>query len=238
MKRILIKTKLFGFLFFVLMVASCAGIEGQGGVLSRGGEISSQVMAQAVKEALQLSVQRATNTLSQDGAYLNSDQYHIAYPGDVQDIISTLQKFGLSGPLDSAEQAVNKAAALAASEAETVMLTAIDNMTITDVMGLVKGGDNAATAFFEQVTRQDLGVRYDSILKQKLESISFYPSYRKLLSTYKALPIPNKPDIELENHAVQKGLDALYSEMAKEEVKIRNNPKEQGSLIISSVFGG
>lgn len=230
-----IDLRLFVLLGFLTLLVACAGLEGS---MGRGSEMGSNMVAQAVKDALQLSIKRATTTLSQSGAYGGSDQYQIGYSEDVEKIVGILHNFGLSGPLDKVKSTVNNAAELAAAEAQSVMLSAVDSMTITDALAIVSGGKTAATDFFEQATRSNLNDRYSTILENKLQAVSFYPSYQSLLKTYRSLPIPNKPDIEIEKLAVNKGLDALYSEIAAEETKIRDNPKEQGSLIISSVFGG
>ena len=227
----------------IAVVAALGGCANLGQVADSGVQLSQAMgynpaqLSSAVKEALELSAVRATDALSESGGYANSPQFKIALPDDVQNIASTLRSFGLGGYLDNVEVLMNRGAEKAAEQAKPFLIDAIKNMDVTDAIGIVRGGDNAATQFFRSQTESSIREHYQKIAKEQLDQLGFYGDYKQLLNAYKLAPIPNKPDLDLEARVIDMGLNALFSQIAEEEKKIRENPVEQGNVLLGSVFG-
>lgn len=194
-------------------------------------------LSSAVKEALELSAVRATDALSESGGYSNSAKFKIALPEDVQNIASALRSFGLGGYLDNVEVLMNRGAEKAAAQAKPFLIDAIKSMDVTDAIGIVRGGENAATLFFRSKTELEIREHYQKIAKEQLDQLGFYGDYKQLLNAYKLAPIRNKPDLDLEARVIDMGLNSLFSQIAAEEKKIRENPVEQGNVLIGAVFG-
>ncbi|MFA7553652.1 MAG: DUF4197 domain-containing protein [Spongiibacteraceae bacterium] len=207
-------------------------------VASASGYGNQAQLARGVKEALELGSSRAAAQLSAEGGYSNNSLYRIELPEAVLPIASRLRQFGLGGQLDRVEALMNQGAEKAAVEAKAVLLDAVRKMTVTDALGIVRGHDTAATEYFRQQTEASLRERYLPIIQQNLQQIGFYSQYQQLLSAYNILPISNKPDLDLEQHVLNKGLDALFAQIAVEERSIREDPVGRGTAIISSVFMG
>lgn len=230
----------FAPLFLIGALTSCANMTQ---MLDTGAQVSQAVgyspaqLNSAVKEALQLSVTRATDQLAASGGYGENDRWRLALPENVQTAADTLRQLGLGGPLNQVESLMNRGAELAAAEAKGVFLQALDAMAVKDALGIIRGGNTAATDFFRATTEAQLGARYKSIMQNQLQQLGFYKQYQQILTTYKALPMANKPDLDLEQYAVNQGLDALYGQIAAEEQKIRANPVEQGTALIAAIFG-
>lgn len=226
-------------LAFSLLLSACAGVSD---VLQTGTELSQaagynpQQLVKAIKEALSLSAERASDQLSQPGAYQNNPRFEIPLPEELQVVTANLKKVGLGGPLQQLEDSMNRGAELAAGEAKSVLIDAVKAMSVEDAIGIVRGGNTAASDYFQRVTRASLTQKYSGIMQTQLQKLSFYEPYQRVLGVYNLLPLANKPDVDLEAQAVNRGLDALYQQMREEEQKIRANPMEQGSLLISSVF--
>jgi hypothetical protein len=110
-------------------------------------------------------------------------------------------------------------------------------MTITDALGIIRGSDTAATNYFKQHTEMTLRQRYLPIVQKNLQQIGFYQQYQQMLSTYKQLPIANKPDLDLEQHVLTQSLNALFTQVGEEEKAIRKDPIGRGSSAIAAVFG-
>src|SRR5690606_40000417 len=190
----------------------------------------------AVKEALQLSVTRATDQLAASGGYGQSNRWRMALPENVQPVADTLKQLGLGGPLNQVESLMNRGAELAAAEAKGIFLEALNAMAVQDALGIIRGGNTAATDFFRRATEAQLSARYKGLMQNQLQQRGFYKQYQQILTTYKALPMANKPDLDLEQYAVNQGLEALYGQIAAEEQKIRANPVEQGTALIAAIF--
>jgi hypothetical protein len=194
-------------------------------------------LARAIKESLELGSTRASDLLSQVGAYRNHPLYRIQLPQAVQPLASRLRQFGLGGQIDRIELLMNQGAEQAASEAKEVFISAVRAMTITDALGIVRGPQTAATDYFRRQTETTLRQRYLPIVQRNLQQIGFYQQYQQMLSTYKQLPIGNKPDLDLEQHVLTQGLNALFTQVGEEEKSIRKDPLGRGSSAIAAVFG-
>lgn len=201
------------------------------------GTNQSAFFARAIKESLELGSTRAADMLAKSGGYSRSPIYRITLPQQVQPIANRLRQFGLGGQVDRIEALMNQGAEQAAVEAKGVFIDAVRAMTITDALGIVRGNDTAATDYFRSHTETALRERYSPIIKRNLEQIGFYRQYQQMLTTYKQLPIANKPDLDLEQHVITKSLDALFRQVGEEEKLIRKDPIGRGSSAIAAVFG-
>ncbi len=222
----------------MMCLTSCAEmsqvLESSGAASSPQGQAA---FARAVKESLELGSVRASDLLSKAGGYSNHPVYRIKLPQQVQPIASRLRQFGLGAQIDRMEQLMNKGAEQAAAEAKTVFIDAVRAMTITDALGIVRGHETAATEYFRRQTEASLRQRYLPIIQRNLEQIGFYTQYKQMLSAYNALPIQNKPDLDLEQHVLTQSLNGLFSQVAEEEKLIRRDPIGRGSSAIAAVFG-
>jgi hypothetical protein len=201
------------------------------------GGSNQSAFGRAVKESLELSSTRAAELLSKTGGYQNNSLYRIRLPEPVQPIAARLRQFGLGGQVDQIEKLMNQGAEHAAVEAKAVFIDAVRSMTITDAMGIVRGSDTAATDYFRQHTEAQLRQKYLPIIQNNLRQIGFYNQYQQLLSSYKQLPLANKPDLDLEQHVLTQSLKALFTQVGEEEKAIRKDPIGRGSSAIAAVFG-
>ena len=189
-------------------------------------------LAGAVKQALTISSERATRKLSGSGAF------DLPLPAPVQSLAGNLERIGLGRYVDQVRDAMNRGAENAAAEAAPVFKNAIQEMTVTDALGIVRGGDTAATDYFRARTESSLAGRYRPIIENSLRETGFYDQYQTLLNAYNRLPMANKPDLNLENYVIDTSLDRLYAEIGAQEALIRQDPVSRGSALIGAVFGG
>jgi hypothetical protein len=198
---------------------------------------SEQSYSQAIKETLELSSTRAAQSLSEPGGYSGNPAYKIAMPEQLDAITSTLRTFGLNKQVDEIEQLMNQGAEAAATEAKAVFIDAVKQMSISDALGIIQGSDTAATEYFESKTENILRQRYQPIIESHLSKVGFYQEYQGFLTTYNKLPIANKPELDLQQHVLRESLAGLFSQVAKEEALIRQDPIGKGSAFLGSVFG-
>src|SRR5690606_23403213 len=205
-------------------------------VASAAGYNNQAQLVRGIKEALELGSTRAATQLATAGGYSNHSLYRITLPDNVQSMAKTLRQFGLGAQLDKVEALMNQGAERAAAEAAGVFVTAVRDMNITDALGIVRGSDTAATDYFRRQTEATLRQRYQPIIKQNLQQLGFYNQYQQLLTTYKQVPIANKPELDLEQHVLEQSLNGLFTEVGHQEQLIRKDPVGRGSTIIGAVF--
>ena len=223
----------------VLTLGGCAEMSQilQAAGTQGAGQSNESAFGRGIKESLELSSTRAADLLSQAGAYRNHPVYRIKLPPAVQPLAARMRQFGFGGQIDRVELLMNQAAEQSAVEAKTIFISAVRSMTITDAIGIVRGPDTAATAYFRGRTEASLRERYLPIIQKSLQRIGFYQQYQQMLTGYNKLPMADKPNLDLEQHALTQSLDALFKQVAEEEKLIRKDPLGRGSSAIAAVFG-
>lgn len=219
-------TRVLPILLLSFLISGCETI-GQGSGFSA---------TDGVKELLKLSTERATKKLTLSGGYGDNEEYEIQVTNLIKASTEVLKAFGLSKILEDIEEQLNRSAEIVAGEANDIFIQEIRSMQVTDALGLIQGGNTAATDYFESRTRDRLKERYGDLVRKQLKKLDFYSDYRNLMTAYKWVPLPNKPDLDLESVAIDMGLNALFSQIAEEERKIRKNPAEVGNVLLSTLL--
>ncbi|WP_183456525.1 DUF4197 domain-containing protein [Microbulbifer rhizosphaerae] len=188
-------------------------------------------LASGIKETLHTSTDRASSRLSQRGAF------NLQLPAAARPVANSLRQFGFGSYVDQLETAMNRGAEQAVAEAAPVFKQAISNMTVNDALGIIRGGDTAATNYFRAQTESALRRRYQPIVESNLRKTGFYDQYKSMLAVYDKLPIANKPGMDLERHVIDSSMATLFSRIGEEEALIRRDPVARGSVLIGQVFG-
>ncbi|MDY0212603.1 MAG: DUF4197 domain-containing protein [Desulfuromonadaceae bacterium] len=220
-----------------------------GGLSSLVGGIGSQnatsvnptedtaTVAAGLKEALQLGAERAVAKTSANGGYLDNPQIHIPLPGKLDAMTRALRAVGMSSQVDALEVGMNRAAEQASAEAKPVLVDAVKQMTLPDAMAILRGNDTAATDYFRATTSDTLREKFKPIVQDKLNQVGVYQQYNRLLQSYTALPLAQKPALNLEDYVVEQGLDGLFTVLGHEEQEIRANPVARTTDLLQKVFG-
>src|SRR5215471_2687926 len=199
---------------------------------------SEKEAGQGVKEALAQGVTRAVLNLHKTDGFFGSDLYKVLLPPDAQKAETFLRKIGFGGQVDKAILAINRGAEDAVGEAGPIFVSAIKEMTLTDALGIVRGNKDAATQYFRRNTSRELITAFTPSVQASLDRTNATKYYADIANTYNRLPTgSNKVNPDLTNYVVQKALDALFDQIAKEEANIRANPLARTSEILKKVFG-
>jgi enolase len=132
---------------------------------------------------------------------------------------------------------MNWAAEKAASEAKSIFLTAIKEMTVRDAVNIVKGTDNAATMYLKNNTSPQLIDKFQPIIKTSLDNVNATRYWSDLITIYNKIPMVKKMNPDLPQYVTQKAIDGLFIMIAKEELKIRKDPVARTSELLKKVFG-
>ncbi|MDR2870489.1 MAG: DUF4197 domain-containing protein [Deferribacteraceae bacterium] len=211
---------------------------------------TSEEIAAGLKEALKVGSTDAAGLLSAAGGYYLNDAYKILLPPDGEKIVTNIAKIpGGQKMVDDVILRINTAAENAASTAAPIFVDAITEMTIADALGILKGGDDAATQYLYQSTSAKLKETYRPYLKAALDKplvagISATQSWDVLTSSYNkvASSIVGKVagmstvDSDLEDYVLDKAIAGMFGELAEQEKEIRADPLQYASDIIKKVF--
>ncbi len=183
-----------------------------------------------------------------------------------EDIYTTGVPFLGIEPLSATEDEIilgmNRAAETAATEAAPIFWTAITDMTIADGTNILFGGvDTAATEYLNENTRPELFTKFEPVMENALQTVKvgdtslvykyeqFIVDYNKVLNTTvptglftsstvgEMMNVNTVTATDLSQYATDKGLNGLFSKVAIQEKKIREDPAARVTEILESVFG-
>ena len=231
------------FLIAVLMAPACATLQqGMTDVFdadsSGSGALDESTVAAGIKEALRIGTQNTVLSTSKVDGYLGNQLIRIAIPEQMQSVASTLRQVGLGKQVDELEVGMNRAAELAAAEARDVFWDAITSMTVSDAFGILNGGNTAATDYFRGRTSAALRTRFHPIVAQKIDEVGLSRVYSGIADTYNSLPLEGKSRlVDLDEYVTDRALAGLFTVLATEEQKIRQDPMARTTDLLRKVFG-
>lgn len=190
-----------------------------------------------LKEALRVGTQQAVSQTSVAGGFLDNPAIRIQLPPALDTMAQGLRVVGYGTQVDQLYVAMNRAAERSAAEAADVFLMGIRQMSIQDAMGILNGGETAATEFFQRTTRATLFQRFEPIVAEKLGQVGAVQQYDQLLKRFEAIPFTDKPDLDIHHYVTNQALDGLFEVLGSEERKIRTDPAARITPLLREVFG-
>ena len=122
------------------------------GKSTSNGNLSTDEIANGLKEALNKGVTEGTTRLSAVDGFFKDAAIKILMPPDAVKAEKTLRGIGLGQQVDDAILTMNRAAEDAAKSASPIFVDAIKQMSIEDAWSILKGGDSAATKYLRTKT--------------------------------------------------------------------------------------
>ncbi|MBN1378583.1 MAG: DUF4197 domain-containing protein [Gammaproteobacteria bacterium] len=199
---------------------------------------SSSDMATAIRQALSKGVENSINTLGKTDGFNANQLVRIALPDELQKADTLLRKIGQGRYADQFVLTMNRAAEQAIPKAASIFGNAIRQMSIQDALDIIKGPDDAATRYFQRTSETKLINSFRPAVEQATNSTGVTQQYKSLVSKAGALGQYISEDAkDIDGYITGKATDALFLYIAQEEKKIRDNPVERTTEILSKVFG-
>lgn len=177
-----------------------------------------------------------TRTGRVDG-FLRNEVIKILLPEPVRKVEKGLRVADMGPKLDEFEVSMNRAAELAAGQADGIIVDAIRRMTIADGRRILTGGDTAATEHLKQQTRESLTTEFRPIVRQSMDQVQVTRQYQQLTGSLPSMLFGRKDAFDLDGYVVAKSLAELYYLLGEEEKRIRRDPPARVSVPLKEVFG-
>ena len=228
------------FALFILLTTSCETLNQASEIISKSGLINptSAEIGLGLKQALEIGTNLSADKLASKDGYLGNLAIKLLFPPEAQKVEKTLRSLGLNSLTDNVILSINRAAEDAALEAKPVFIAAITQMTIADAINIIRGPKDGATNYFREKTTVALVEAFSPVVKNSLDKVEATKYYGDVINTYNAFPTTrNKINPDLTSYVVGKAVDALFDQIAKEELEIRENPLKRTTEILKKVFG-
>jgi len=231
--------KVFVLPLFALLL-SCTTLQQAAGSLpptktTPGAPSQSQVV-EGLKQALTIGTQNSTNRLSAVDGFFADAAVKILMPPEAKSVEKTLRTFGMGSLVDKTILSLNRAAEDAAKSATPIFVDAIKQMTITDALGILQGGDFAATNYFKGKTTSSLTDAFKPVIAKSLDKVEATKYWSDMFTAYNKFSTKKVPT-DLTAYVTQKAIDGIFYEVGLEEQKIRKDPAARVTDILQQVFG-
>jgi hypothetical protein len=204
---------------------------------SLGSGLSDAKIGSALREALQVSTEKAVGVTGRTDGYFLNQAIKILMPENMRTLERGLRTVGYGAQIDEFVLSMNRAAERAAPAAKSIFWDAIGEMSFDDANRILRGPDTAATEYFKSKTTDRLTTAFRPIVEKAMNDVGVTAQYRELLGYAKAIPFFRTESYDIDSYVVGKGLDGLFVVVADEERKIRTNPVARTTDLLREVFG-
>ena len=200
-----------------------------------------------LKQALSKGTTHAIKTLGRKDGFWGNPDVRIPLPARLRGVASLARRLGQGAKVDAFQLSLNRAAEKAVPEVADLFGDAIRRMTLKDAMGILHGGDHAATDFFRRTEGPRLAARIRPIVSHATDSVGVTRRYKALVSGEEggalgsALALAGQSgrekDLDLDTYVTNEALDGLFKTIGEEEKAIREHPAARTTELLRKVFG-
>lgn len=200
------------------------------------GGLTEKDAADGIREALVKGTGQSVALVSKPDGYFLNPEIKIPFPENEKKIESELRAIGLGTKLDEMIRTINRAAEDAAKTAQPIFVSAIKGMNISDALQIIKGKNDAATQYLAKTTSPELKAKFSPVIKSSLDKVDANRLWAELITAYNQLPFVAKKNPDLNAYVTDKAISGLFIMIAKEELKIRQNPAARTTELLKKVF--
>jgi len=203
---------------------------------TQGSNLSNDDIVSGLKEALRVGTDSSTKKLSKMDGFFKDAAVKILMPEEAKKVERTLRNFGMGSLVDKAILSMNRAAEDAASGVGTIFWDAIRQMSITDGLKILRGGDYAATDYLKSMTTKQLTEKFRPVIETSLAKTEATKYWKDLFTAYNRFS-KDQVNTDLTAYVTERALAGLFLQIGQQEQKIRKDPAAQVTDILKKVFG-
>lgn len=230
----------------LLLSVLCMNLEAQGlkGFLNKakeavtgtkGSALGNDDIVAGLKEALVVGSEKGSSVLSKADGFFANAALKILLPPEAQKIERSLRKVGMGKQVDDAILSMNRAAEDACKSAAPIFSNAIKQMNFQDALGILQGGDTAATGYLRGKTTTELSNAFRPVIEQSIQKVGATKYWNTLITNYNRFSL-QKINPDLAAYVTERALNGIFYQVAIEEKNIRKDPLARTSEILKKVF--
>lgn len=200
--------------------------------------LSQTDMVAGLREALAKGTRRAIAELGRPNGFLENAEVAIPMPDGLKRVEKVLRGLRQDKLADEFVATLNHAAEQAVPEAAALFSYAVSQMSPEDALGILKGPEDAATQYFRKTSGAKLLEAFRPIVQTATAQAGVTSAYKRLMK--KAGPLAQlagKDATDLDGYVTEQAVDGLFTLIAAEEKRIRQDPLARTSELLRKVFG-
>lgn len=202
-----------------------------------GTDLSETRVAAGLRQALQVGAESAVAQLGQRGGFWQSEAMRIPLPSSLEQVEGLLRDAGFGPQLKQFQLTLNRAAEAASAEVGSIFRDVIAAITLEDAYAILRGPENAASAYLQDHSQQRLRARIGPIVREATAATGVTSAYKDVVSRAGPLAALAGFHLDLDSYVTDYALDRLFAVIAREEAAIRAHPAARTSALLREVFG-
>ena len=200
--------------------------------------LADEEIIDGLKQALEKGTRSAVAMLGKEDGYFSNPKVKIPMPDALKKAEKGLRKVGKGKIADNFVETMNRAAEKAAPEAASIFADSVRQMSISDARDILQGDDDAATQYFRRTSSDRLKEKFLPIVSDATNQVGVTSKYMKMVDKLGMFSgLIDTDDLDLDNYVTDKAMDGLFTMVALEEKKIRENPVARTTDLLKKVFG-
>ena len=200
-------------------------------------DLSQKDATGGLKDALTQGAQLAVKQLGAPGGFSNNPEVKIELPGKLGKVASKMKQFGMGAQVDQLETSMNKAAEAAVVQAQPILVDAVKKMTVEDAKGILSGGNDSATQYLSQTSREQIRLKFLPIVKKATDQVGLAKQYNSFAGQAATFGVIDAKSANIEGYVTEQALNGLFEMIGKQEETIRQNPAAAATSLAKKVFG-
>jgi len=197
--------------------------------------LSNDEIVSGLKEALSVGTNNAAQQLSAADGFFKDAAIKILMPEEAKKAEKKLRSMGMGKLVDDAILAMNRAAEDASKSAAPIFVNAVKQMSIQDALGILRGGDFAATSYLKDRTTTSLTDAFRPVIEASLKKVNATKYWNAVFIAYNRFSA-DKINPDLAAYVTEKSLSGIFHQVGLEEQKIRKDPLARTTDILKKVF--
>lgn len=194
-------------------------------------------IAGGLKEALIQGITKGGQNANNGGLFSSSTILAGVLPPEAIKVLNTLQTLGLGGDVTKFTNNLTSAASNAAIKSVPILVGGVENMNITDAIGILRGGNNSATNYL----RNSVGDSLKNAIKPEVGLVlDQYHLNNGLKNLLDKSPIPGlgrNLNLDMNDIVAKIVAKKMFDQVEQEEYKVRTDISFRTTDLMKRVFG-
>jgi hypothetical protein len=188
--------------------------------------------AAGLKQMLEIGVRQGVQ-----GSFSKDAIMSTLFPESMRKTLNTLQQLGLLNDLDRFTTTMATASEKTAERSVPVFINAIQNMSFTDAISIVKSGGTAGTDYLQTHAGTQLREAIRPVMKQALDEYKLTDQWDKIMKPAQSIS-GNRVNLDLPNLMAGMVSVKMFEVIAEKEKDIRANQAARTTSLLRKVFSG
>ncbi|MFL5742482.1 MAG: DUF4197 domain-containing protein [Flavisolibacter sp.] len=186
--------------------------------------------ASALRQMLEIGARESLT-----GAFSHDQVMTTLFPGELGKTLNSLQQLGLITELDRFTNTVSSASEKSAERSIPIFVRAIDNMSFTDAIRIIKDGGTSGTDYLKTATGSEIRTAIKPVVQDALNEYKLNEQWDKIMKPAQTAT-KNRINLDLSNLVAGLVTEKMYQKIAEKEIQIRSDASARTTPLLQKVF--